>query len=282
MTERIDAHHHFWKYSAEEYGWISEEMQLLRRDFAPGDLLKHLTVAAVEGAITVQARQTLEETRWLLQLASEHSFLRGVVGWAPFADADFPRHLEKLAAHPKLKGLRHVLQDEPQEDFMLGEDFNRGISAMQGTGLVYDILIYERHLPIAVKFVDRHPNQIFVLDHLAKPLIRKREISLWREHLKELALRPNVRCKLSGLTTEADWNKWTIDDLRPYFDVALESFGSDRLLAGSDWPVCLLATSYSHWWQTLGELVSSLSVSERRKIMGENAVRIYDLGGDNT
>ena len=277
MTQRIDAHHHFWQYSEAEYGWISDEMRELRRDFLAGDLQREMAAAGLDGAVTVQARQTLEETRWLLQLAEKHSFLRGVVGWAPLASVDFPRHLEELAAHAKLKGLRHVIQDEPDDDFILGEDFNRGISALAGTGLVYDILIFERHLSAAARFVDRHPNQIFVLDHLAKPLIRQGEISPWRERLRDLAARPHVYCKLSGLATEANWHRWTIDDLRPYFEIALECFGPGRLLAGSDWPVCLLATGYGRWWETLGELISRLTASEQARILGENAVMAYNL-----
>jgi L-fuconolactonase len=280
MIQRIDAHHHFWKFEEAEYSWISEEMVALRRDFLPADLHEQMRAAGVAGAISVQARQTIEETRWLLQLAEEHSFLRGVVGWAPLASADFPRYLDELAAHPKLKGFRHVLQDEPDDEFMLREDFNRGLSALAGTGLAYDILIHERHLPIAIKLVDRHPNQVFVLDHLAKPLICRRELSPWRERLKDLAARSHVHCKISGLVTEADWTGWTIDDLRPYFDTALECFGPARLLAGSDWPVCLLASGYQRWWETLGELVSALSPSERASILGENALRVYRLGDE--
>ena len=279
MTQRIDAHHHFWQYSANEYGWIGDTMEPLQRDFLPDDLRKEMSVAVVDGAITVQARQSLDETRWLLRLAEEHTFLRGVVGWAPLVSGDFPRLVEELAGGAKLKGLRHVLQDEPQQDFMLREDFNRGIRALSGTGLVYDILIYNRHLPTAAEFVDRHPHQAFVLDHLAKPPIRDRKLSPWRKDLKALAERPHVYCKLSGLVTEANWDRWTIDDLRPYFDTVLECFGPSRLLAGSDWPVCLLASTYNRWWQTLDELVSALSDSERAAILGENAVRVYHLGG---
>jgi L-fuconolactonase len=266
-----------WKYTEAEYGWISSEMGALRRDFLPGDLQNEIASAGKDGAVTVQARQTLEETRWLLQLAQENSFLRGIVGWAPLASPDFPEYLAEFASHPKLKALRHVIQDEPDDTFILREDFNRGVSALAATGLVYDILIHERHLPCAAQFVDRHPNQVFVLDHLAKPLIRQRVISPWCEHLKELAARPNVHCKISGMVTEADWSQWTVEDLRPYFDAALESFGPERLLAGSDWPVCLLASSYGRWWETLGNLVSGLSGSEQEKILGENAVRVYRL-----
>jgi L-fuconolactonase len=280
MAERIDAHHHLWQYREAEYGWISGEMGTLRQDFLPEDLQKEMAAAKVDGAVAMQARQTLDETRWLLQLAGEHAFLRGVVGWAPLISADFPRYLDEFGAQPKLKGFRHVIQDEPDDTFILRDDFNRGIAALASTGLVYDILIHERHLPYAMKFVDRHPNQMFVLDHLCKPLIRQQIISPWREGLKELAARPHVYCKISGMVTEADWNRWTIDDLRPYFEAALESFGPGRLLAGSDWPVCLLASSYSRWWQTLGELVSDLSAAEQENILGANAMRLYKLGGE--
>jgi L-fuconolactonase len=278
MTERVDAHHHLWEYDAEEYAWISEEMRGLRRDFLLTDFQNAMVSANIQSAITVQARQSLEETNWLLQIADESSVLRGVVGWAPLINADFPIYLEKLMAAPKLKGLRHVLQDEPDDTYMLQQSFNSGISALTHAGLVYDILIYQRHLPYAVQLVDRHPSQVFVLDHFAKPPIRERQVSPWREQLQDLAKRPNISCKLSGLTTEADWNSWTIDDLWPYFEVALECFGPERLMAGSDWPVCTVATSYDRWWSTLCEMISALSTDEQDAILGGNAARIYNLG----
>ena len=281
MTDRIDSHHHLWKYSELEFGWISEVMQPLRRDFLVSDLTAELAAAGVQGTVAVQARQTLDETRWLLQCADQCPGIRGVVGWAPLAAPDFERELEELVTHPRLKGLRHVLQDEPDDHFMLGDAFNRGVAALSGAHLVYDVLIYERHLPVAAKFVDRHPDQRFVLDHLAKPHIRRQELEPWHENLRELALRPNVSCKVSGMVTEADWQRWSIDDLRPYFETALECFGPERLLAGSDWPVCLLGTSYSRWWQTLGELVGELSTSEQQAILGGNAIRIYGLEDRN-
>jgi L-fuconolactonase len=277
MTQRIDAHHHFWHYATDEYGWISNAMQPLQRDFLSQDLREEMNRADVQGAVSVQARQTLDETRWLLRLAEKNSFLRGVVGWAPLTSADFPEILDEFAANPKLKGLRHVLQDEPDDGFMLREEFNRGIRALGGTELVYDILIHERHLPTAAEFVDRHLNQIFVLDHLAKPAIREQRLSPWNKHLKELAKRPHVYCKISGMVTEANWDDWTTESLQPYFDTALECFGPSRLLAGSDWPVCLLASSYGRWWQTLDMLVSTLSVAEQAAILGDNAVRVYHL-----
>lgn len=279
MTKRIDSHQHFWKYSTEEYGWIDERMQVLRRDFLPSDLAKEMAGVSIDAAIAVQAQQTVAETEWLLRLADEHTFIAGVVGWAPLVSADFPAHLEHLSSHRKLRGLRHVLQDEPDEAYMLREDFNRGLSLLKEKGLVYDILIHERHLPVAAQLVDRHPDQVFVLDHLAKPKVRTQEISPWRENIRELARRPHVACKLSGLVTEADWESWSIDDLRPYVEVVLEAFGPARILAGSDWPVCKLAASYQRWWQTLQALLAEFSDSERDAILGGNAIRIYQLEG---
>jgi L-fuconolactonase len=277
MSYCVDAHFHLWQYSTAEYGWIGDSMKALRRDFLPEDLRREMSGAGVHTAIAVQARQSLEETRWLLSLAHQNPFMAGVVGWAPIASADFPRQLEALAADAALKGLRHVLQDESVDRYMLRDDFNRGIAALGGTGLVYDILVFERQLPFAVQLVDRHPSQVFVLDHLAKPKIRSGEISPWREQFRELARRPNVWCKLSGMVTEADWQRWTMDDLRPFVEVALECYGPRRLLAGSDWPVCTLASSYPRWWQTLRQLVSPLTLAEQQAVLGGNATRVYGL-----
>ncbi|HLH36546.1 MAG TPA: amidohydrolase family protein [Alloacidobacterium sp.] len=281
MFKRVDAHQHFWRYTPDEYSWINEKMQVLRRDFLPAHLAGEITTAGVDASIAVQARQTMEETQWLLKMADEHPYIAGVVGWAPLSSPDFPAQLENLGSHPKLCGLRHVLQDEPDDRYMLRDDFNRGIRLLKDRNLVYDVLIYARHLPITTQFVDLHPNQPFVLDHLAKPNIRAAELSPWREHLRELARRPHVSCKLSGLITEADWQRWTIGDLRPYVEVALEAFGPYRLLAGSDWPVCTVASGYQQWWQTLTTLLSHLSVAEQEAILGGNAIRVYGLKGPN-
>lgn len=273
----IDAHHHLWRYSAAEYDWISDSMEGLRRDFLSGDLQVEAKSARIDAAIAVQARQTMQETHWLLELARENPFMAGVVGWAPIVSPEFPKLVDELCTHPKLKGLRHVLQDEPDDGYALRGEFQRGIHTLADTGLVYDILIYERHLPAAVQLVDRNPNQIFVLDHLAKPKIARQEISPWRENLRELARRPNVNCKVSGMVTEANWEAWTVRDLEPYLEIALECFGPERLLAGSDWPVCLLATSYQRWWETLRQWVSKLSALEQGNILGGNAARVYQL-----
>lgn len=275
----VDSHHHFWRYSVAEYGWIGDAMQSLRRDFLPADLQAEMAAAGVDATVAVQARQTLEETRWLLDLAQQNSFIAGVVGWAPIASPDFSQTLDELRGVATLKGLRHVLQDEPDDAHALRDDFQRGLKLLQGTGLVYDILIYAHQLPMAVQLVDRHPNQSFVLDHLAKPKIAARELSPWSEHLRELARRPNVVCKISGMATEADWQGWTLADLEPYLATALECFGAQRLLAGSDWPVCTVATSYQRWWNTLRQWAAQLSASEQEAIFGGNVTRIYHLEG---
>jgi L-fuconolactonase len=272
----IDAHHHLWLYSATEYGWIDDSMVALRRDFLPADLLAELAKAGVDGAVTVQARQTLEETRWLLELARSCNAIRGVVGWAPIAAPNFEGVADSLAADSKLVGLRHVVQAEP-EGFLDGADFNRGIRAMQKTGLAYDLLIVESQLEEAIRFVDRHPQQTFVLDHLAKPRIAAAEIEPWRTRIRELSKRSNICCKLSGMVTEDAWSRWSIDSLRPYLDTAVEAFGTDRLMAGSDWPVCLVATGYDRWWKVLRDYFRDFSEDERAEIFGATATRIYNL-----
>lgn len=276
-NEVIDAHHHLWHYSPQEYGWIDDSMAALRRDFLPADIEVEMAVAGVDGAIAVQARQTLEDTRWLLELADRHPAMRGVVGWAPIAAAEFPGILEELWSRPKLKGLRHVVQGEPDEQFILREDFNRGIRAMAGSRLVYDILIYERHLPQTIEFVDRHPQQVFVLDHIAKPKIAAGELEPWARRMRELAKRDNVWCKVSGLVTEAKSNTWSVETLRPYIDVAAEAFGPLRLMAGSDWPVCLVASSYRQWWELLRGYFAGFSENERTRIFGGTAIEVYSL-----
>src|SRR5947209_1697753 len=195
----IDSHHHFWRYDPWEYVWISNTMGILRRDFLPGELQEHIAAAGIDGVVSVQARQTLVETQWLLDLADENDFIRGVVGWVPLTSPSVERDLERFTDRPKLKAVRHVLQDEPDDDYMLRDDFDRGIRALKRFGLRYDLLIFERHLPQAIQLVDRHPDQVFILDHIAKPRIRERVTSPWKENLRELARRTNVYCKLSGI-----------------------------------------------------------------------------------
>jgi L-fuconolactonase len=277
---RIDAHHHFWHYSADEYGWIDGSMAALRRDFLPGDLVQELKSAAIDGVVSVQARQCLEETRWLLELAEaqpeEKRWICGVVGWAPLTSPEFPAVLEELRGHRLLKGLRHVLQAEP-DGYMLRSDFNEGIAAVGRAGLVYDVLVMHHMLPQVIEMVDRHPNQIFVLDHMAKPRIAERALEPWGIQMRELAKREHVYCKVSGLVTEARWQTWAATDLRPYVDLGLETFGPQRLLAGSDWPVCTVASSYEHWFATLNGLLSTLTASEKDLILGRVATKVYQL-----
>lgn len=275
MAERIDAHHHLWRYTKEEYGWIGPGMEALARDFLSGDIENELKACGIAGTIVVQAQQTIVETDWLLSVTESSQVIRGVVGWAPLCSGELGRVLEKWSSQKKLKGLRHVIQDEPDCEFMLRQDFNAGVSALQGTGLVYDILIYERHLRAAIAFVDRHPEQVFVLDHVAKPRIKDGTMEPWRSEIVELAKRENVYCKVSGMMTESNWRTWTAEDLRPYFEVALSAFGPKRLMFGSDWPVCLLAASYRKWFDTVKEFVSPLTGGEQALILGEVARAVY-------
>jgi len=273
---RVDAHHHLWRYDAGEYGWIDEPMRPLRRDFLPADLEREMQVAGVDAAVAVQARQTMEETRWLLELAKSSRVIRGVVGWAPIAADDFPAVVEELAQESLLKGLRHVVQAEPA-GFLDGVEFNRGIEAMRGTGLVYDVLVFAPQIEEATRFVDRHPEQQFVLDHLGKPAIAKDGFAVWAKDFRELARRENVVCKVSGMVTEADWEQWREEDLKRYFDVAVEEFGPSRLMVGSDWPVLTVACGYGQWWEMVQRWTSRLAASEQALIEGEVAARIYRL-----
>ncbi len=273
---RVDAHHHLWRYTPQDYGWIDDSMQALRRDLLPEDLAGEALAAGIDATVAVQARQTLEETHWLLDLAAQSSLIRGVVGWAPIAADDFAATLLSLCRNPLLKGLRHVVQGEP-EGFLEGDAFHRGIRQLLSTGLVYDILIFARQLPAATRFVDQHPQQPFVLDHIAKPDIRGNGFAAWNQAIRELARRPNVACKLSGMVTEADWGTWTPAQLQPYFETVLEAFTPARLMFGTDWPVVNVASSYKQWVNTVDAWLAPLSPDERAAIRGETAARIYRL-----
>jgi L-fuconolactonase len=273
----VDAHQHFWTYDPREYDWIGDDLAAIRRDFLPEDLAREIQAAGVDAVVSVQARQTLEETRWLLDLAERNDFVAGVVGWVPLASASVADTLAELAASPKLRGVRHVLQGEPDPDYAARPDFDRGIASLHGFGLAYDVLVYERQLPAAIALVDRHPDQVFVVDHAAKPRIRDAVLSPWRERMRELARRPNVFCKLSGMATEADLRGWTRASLEPYADVVLEAFGPARSMFGSDWPVCLAACPYSRWLATVRELCGRLSAAEQEMVLGGTARRAYRL-----
>lgn len=275
---RIDAHQHFWRYNPDEYGWIDDSMAILRRDFLPADLKPELHRAGFDACIAVQARQTLEETNWLLSLAEKNSFIAGVIGWVDLRASNVREQLAELAKNPKLLGVRHIVQGEPDDRFLLQLEFLRGIAALEEFNLTYDILIYTRHLPVAIDFVQRFPRQRFVLDHLAKPLMKTQTLQPWASHIRELAKFPNVFCKLSGMVTEADWSAWKPEHLAPYLDVALNAFGPERLMIGSDWPVCRVAASYS---QIIGLVINFFEQyprEARESILGGTAQRFWRLG----
>lgn len=277
MPRTVDAHHHLWHYNAQDFGWLQGSLAPLCRDFLVHDLAAAMRSSDIDAAVTVQARQSLEETRWLLEVAAQTPEIAGVVGWAPLASPRLTEVLDTLLPDIHLKGLRHVLQGEPDPNYMLRADFNRGIASLLPTGLVYDLLVFEHHMPQTIEFVDRHPNQIFVMDHIAKPRIVDFEMEPWTENLRELARRPNVFCKLSGLVTEADPLSWTTSQLVPYLSTAVEVFGPTRLMAGSDWPVCLAGVTYDCWFRILHEFFSDHTPQEQAAIFGDTATKVYSL-----
>jgi len=274
---RIDAHQHFWMYSEREYGWIDDSIAALRRDFLPADLKPELERNGFQGCVAVQARQTLEETRWLLELAEHAPFILGVVGWVDLRSPRLQFELESLAVNPKLVGVRHIVQSEPDERFLLQPDFLRGIAMLEEFDLAYDILIYTRHLPVAAEFVTKFPRQRFVLDHLAKPPIKSGAIDVWARGIQGLAAFSNVYCKVSGLVTEADWQAWKPEDIRPYLDLVFECFGPSRLMTGSDWPVCTVAGSYSRVMNLTKDYLGKYAEKERNAVLGENAATFWRL-----
>ena len=273
---KIDSHQHFWKYDPVEYAWIDESMSVLKEDYLPDRLAPLLRSTGFDGTVAVQASTTVSETRYYLELAQAHAFIRGVVGWVNLCASDVPAILADLSAQPKLVGIRHVLQSEP-DDFMARADFRRGIASLAQFGLSYDILIFARQLPAAIDLARAFPEQRFVLDHLGKPAIRLAALEPWRRHIRQLAELPNVYCKLSGMVTEAHWRRWTPDDLAPYLEVALESFGPRRCMIGSDWPVCTLAGDYRRVTDVVSAYVSRLSLEDQSAILGGTAASFYRL-----
>ena len=274
---KIDAHHHFWRYTTEDFGWISDPMAAIRRDFLPADLAPQLNSLGLDGSVAVQARMSLAETEWLLQLSREHAFIKGVVGWVPLAEKDVGRLLDGFLSEPALKGIRHVVQGQPP-GFLDTSAFNAGIREVTARGLVYDILIFANQLEEAARFVDRHKTQIFVLDHIAKPVVQGPPPAQWRRQLHELARRENVACKFSGVVTEIPgFAPWTPAEIRPYFDVALEAFGANRLMFGSDWPPCLVSSEYARWYRFVKSCTQALSADEQARILGGTATEWYHL-----
>ena len=273
---RIDSHQHFWRFNPAEYGWMKSDWPI-RRDFLPVDLEPELRARNLDSCVAVQARQSLAESRWLLELAERASIIHGVVGWVDLRSTRVAKELEEFAQHPKFVGVRHVVQDEPDDQFMLREDFQRGIAALNDFGLTYDLLIFPRQLPAAVTLAQNFPEQPFVLDQLAKPPIRDGALEPWGEQIRQLAKLPNVACKVSGLVTEANWHHWRADDFKPYLEVVFEAFGPDRLMFGSDWPVCLLAGSYESVFRLVQNYARQLGADTEAKFFGLNAARFYGL-----
>ncbi len=272
----IDSHQHFWKYTPAEYPWMKPEWPI-RRDFLPPDLAPLLKAVGLEGCVAVQAQQTVAEARWLLSLADTHPIIKGVVGWVDLQSDRVEEQLAEFARHPRFVGVRHVVQDEPDDNFMLRPAFQRGIGKLRQFNLAYDLLVFPKQLPAAIQLVANFPEQRFVLDHIAKPPIAAGTLSPWREQLRELAKAPNVWCKVSGMVTEAKWDGWRAEDFRPYLDVVFAAFGAERLMFGTDWPVATLAGSYAQVHQLAADYVSSLSSEARGKFFGGNAAAFYGL-----
>jgi L-fuconolactonase len=277
---RLDSHQHFWHYGPSEYTWMTEQMPELKQDFLPRDLQPLLAGIHFDGCVAVQARQHLEETRWLLELAEKHTFIKGVVGWLDLCSDQLLGQLERFARHPKLAGVRHVVHDEPDDNFMLRPEFRRGIAQLRAFDLTYDLLLFPKHLAVAALLVEEFPQQPFVLDHIAKPRIADGAVSPWREALQQLAKFPNVSCKLSGMVTEARWKQWEPADFHRYLDIVLEAFGAGRLMIGSDWPVCTLSGPYQEVMKIVIDYVHRLPAEAQAAILGENCARFYHIPGE--
>ncbi|HEY3705493.1 MAG TPA: amidohydrolase family protein [Terracidiphilus sp.] len=275
--KRMDAHQHFWQYDPVEYGWINEAMAGLRRDFLPQDLKPLLDDCGFDGCVAVQARQTLEETRWLLELAGRHHFIRGVVGWVDLRSAQLRAQLHEFTRNPRFVGVRHVVQDEPDDAFLLRADFRRGIAQLAEFGLAYDLLIYPRQLKPALKLAAEFPGQRFVLDHIAKPLIAQGALEPWNTDIRALAQLENVCCKVSGMVTEARWKEWQAHDFHSYLDVVFEAFGPERIMIGSDWPVCTVAATYRSTMRVVMDYIAQLPSAQQDAVLGGNCTNFYRL-----
>jgi L-fuconolactonase len=273
----IDSHQHFWKYEPVKHSWIDEDMAVIRRNFLPSDLKKVYHENEVDGCVAVQADQTLAETDFLLNLAKENEFIKGVVGWADLRSAEIDTILEKYHAEKKIKGWRHVVQGEPDHNFLMRPDFLRGISYLEKYDYTYDILIFPHQMGATLEFVRQFPHQKFVIDHIAKPYIKDGFYDGWALMMKEIAKHQNVHCKLSGMITEAGYNSWTPQQIVPYMALTLQTFGAERVMYGSDWPVCLVAGNYGQVKKLVTDFIGELSEEEQKGIMGGNALKFYDL-----
>ena len=276
MNNRIDAHQHFWKFDPVRDSWIDETMQKIQKDFLPEDLLPLLRENQFSGCIAVQASQSEDETNFLVNLAAKNDFIKGVVGWVDLRDVIIEERLKDFSSNKIIKGFRHVVQGE-SDDFMLRKDFQNGIAALKQFNYTYDILIFHRQLPAAISLANQFPDQSFVIDHIAKPDIKSGDVLSWKKGIEEIAKAENVWCKISGMVTEANWKTWKTDDLKPYLDVIFENFSADKLMFGSDWPVCNVASDYAEVVKTLEDYISQLSLPNQNKIWHENATSFYKL-----
>jgi len=273
----VDSHQHFWQVGRFDYPWMSPDVEVLYRDYLPAALAPVLNRNGVDKTIVVQASNSLEETRWLLNLSEHNAFIGGVVGWVDLRSPDVAHQLDQFAAHPKFKGVRHLVEAEPADDWLTQQNTLNGLRELSSRGLSYDLLVHTRHLEYAKKVADECPELDLVVDHLAKPPVALREIDEWAREMKEIASRPNVWCKLSGLITEADWANWRVEDLRPYVEKVLEYFGPARMMFGSDWPVCLLAASYYQVLESFEILLAGLDEKDRRRVLSESAIEFYRI-----
>ncbi len=273
----IDSHQHFWTFDPIRDSWITDDMSVIQRNFYPEDLQATLQQNGIDACVAVQADQSLGETRFLLDLAAKNDFIKAVVGWIDLQDDAIDEQLSEWKSEKKLAGFRHVLQAEPDTEYMLRPSFLRGISKLKNHEFTYDILIFPKHLATAQKFVAQFPDQPFVLDHIAKPFIKAGLIDEWKRDIKSLAKFENLQCKVSGIITEADWKSWTYEQIIPFLDIVFESFGVERIMFGSDWPVCLVAGDYSRVKKIIETYMKDFSVSEKAKVFGENSARFYGI-----
>ncbi|HXT62991.1 MAG TPA: amidohydrolase family protein [Pyrinomonadaceae bacterium] len=279
MTGIVDSHQHFWQLGRFDYPWMTPTVEVLCQDYLPSTLQPILNRCGIEQTILVQASNSVEETRWLLSLADHNSFIAGVVGWVDLQAEDVARQLDDLTSHPKFKGVRHLVESEPADDWLARPNVIRGLAELARRRIAYDLLVHTRHLEYARRVAQECPGLSLVVDHMAKPSIARHEIDEWRREIKKLAVYPNVSCKLSGLVTEADHEHWRESDLRPYVETALEYFGARRMMFGSDWPVCLLAAAYDRVLQTTQSLIAELNSEDRERIFSKNAMEFYQIGG---